>query len=50
MIKVTDAAFVRFSAPDLVKLKSFLEDFGLVVHEQTEDVLYARGTDSDPWI
>jgi len=50
MIKVTDAAFVRFSAPDLVKLKRFLEDFGLVVHEQTEDVLYARGTDGDPWI
>ena len=50
MIKVSDVAFVRFSAPDLGKMQSFLEDFGLVVHERSDDVLYARGTDRAPWL
>ncbi len=50
MIKVTDVAFARFSAPDLGKMQSFLEDFGFVVHERSDDVIYARGTDGDPWI
>lgn len=50
MIKVTDVAFARFSAPDLGQMRSFLEDFGLVVHESSDEVLYARGTDESPWI
>ena len=50
MIKVTDVAFVRFAAPDLARMQSFLEDFGLVVHERDEGVLYARGSDPSPWI
>ncbi len=49
-IKVTDIAFVRFSAPDLDRMQSFLEDFGLRVHERVGDVLYARGSDPEPWI
>ena len=50
MIKVKDAAYVRFGAPDLGKMEQFLTDFGLVVDSSNEDVLYARGTDASPYI
>ncbi len=45
MIKVQDVAYVRFGAPDLDAMESFLEDFGLAVAQRDEDILYARGTD-----
>ncbi len=50
MIKVKDVAWARFSAPDLDKMEGFLLDFGLRVAERSDNALYARGTDSDPWI
>jgi len=50
MIKVQDVAFVRFGAPDLDAMESFLLDFGLVVTSRAEDVLYARGTDPSPYL
>jgi catechol 2,3-dioxygenase-like lactoylglutathione lyase family enzyme len=50
MIKVADVAYVRFSAPDLGLMKTFLEDFGLVVNGPTGDVLYARGSDPSPYL
>jgi catechol 2,3-dioxygenase-like lactoylglutathione lyase family enzyme len=50
MIKVTDVAYVRFSAPDLTVMERFLADFGLVVHAREGDVLYARGTDPSPYL
>ena len=50
MIKVIDVAYVRFSAPDLGAMKTFLEDFGLVVNAQQGDVLYARGSDPPPYL
>ncbi len=49
MIKVKDVAYVRFAAPDLEAMKRFLSDFGLVVNEHA-DVLYARGTDTSPYL
>jgi catechol 2,3-dioxygenase-like lactoylglutathione lyase family enzyme len=49
MIKVQDIAFVRFGAPDLDRMQTFLEDFGLVVTARDEDRLFARGTDPEPW-
>jgi hypothetical protein len=50
MIKVSDIAYVRFSAPDLDEMERFLGDFGLAVTERRNDVLYARGSDTSPWI
>lgn len=49
-INVTDVAFVRFQAPDLDVMQSFLEDFGLHVAQRTTDALYMRGTDDDGYV
>jgi catechol-2,3-dioxygenase len=45
MIQVTDLAYVRFRAPDLEKMESFLRDFGMVRAARTETALYMRGAD-----
>ncbi len=50
MIKVHDIAYVRFGAPDLDQMERFLTDFGLVVSQRDDDVLYARGTDPAPYL
>jgi len=50
MIKVRDAAYVRFSAPDLAAMEKFLTDFGLVVHSRDDETLYARGSDPSPYL
>lgn len=49
MIKVDDIAFVRFQAPDLDKMESFLVDFGLVRAHRDDNALYMRGLDGDPY-
>ncbi len=49
MIKVDDIAFVRFNAPDLDKMETFLSDFGLVRAQRDATTLYMRGTDGDPF-
>ena len=46
MIKVKDVAFPRFRAPDLDKMESYLEDFGMVRSARTEDKLFMRGLDA----
>lgn len=48
IIKVEDVAFVRFRAPDLGEMRAFLEDFGLVVAEQTPTRLAARAAGTAP--
>ncbi len=50
MIKVEDIAYVRFSAPDLDRMERFVRDFGLIVAERDERILYARGTDPSPYV
>jgi catechol 2,3-dioxygenase-like lactoylglutathione lyase family enzyme len=45
MIRATDVAYVRFRAPDLDRMESFLTDFGLVRSARTDTALYMRGTD-----
>ncbi len=50
MIRVRDVAYVRFGAPDLDRMERFLTDFGLVTQVRGDEVLYARGTDSSPYI
>jgi len=49
MIKVDDIAFVRFSAPDLDKMETFLSDFGLTRAHRDDKTLYMRGLDGDPY-
>jgi catechol 2,3-dioxygenase-like lactoylglutathione lyase family enzyme len=50
MIKVADAAYVRFGAPDLDAMERFLGDFGLSVTERGDERIYARGTDPSPYL
>ena len=49
VIKAEDIAFVRFRAPDLGRMRAFLEDFGLSVQAHG-DRLFARGTGPDPFL
>ncbi|HEY1710156.1 MAG TPA: VOC family protein [Rhizomicrobium sp.] len=48
IIKIEDAAFVRFRAPDLGEMRKFLEDFGLAIVEATDTRLVARGSGAAP--
>ena len=48
IIKIEDIAHVRFAAPDLAVMRSFLEDFGMVCWE-ADGCLYARGSDGRPF-
>lgn len=50
MIKVEDITFGRLQSPDLDVAEEFLTDFGMVRAERTNDTLYMRGTDPDPFI
>jgi catechol 2,3-dioxygenase-like lactoylglutathione lyase family enzyme len=47
-IKIEDVAFVRFRAPDLQAMRSFLEDFGLTASEATDRRLVMRGAGPGP--
>ena len=50
-IKIQDIEYVRFGAPDLARMRSFLIDFGMVeAEEQGDGVLRMRGTGSAPFI
>jgi catechol 2,3-dioxygenase-like lactoylglutathione lyase family enzyme len=48
-IKVEDVAYVRFSAPDLDAMETFLTEFGLVRAGRTDNALYMRGTGPEPY-
>jgi len=50
MIKVEDAAYVRFGAPDLDAMERFLTDFGFAVTQRGKERIYARGTDASPYV
>ena len=47
MIKVTDLAYGRLSAPDLDLMEEFLSAFGMVRADRTDKALFMRGTDPD---
>ena len=49
IIKVEDIAHVRFSAPDLAVMRSFLGDFGMTCFEEGGR-LYGRGGDGRPFV
>lgn len=50
VIKVEDIAYVRFRAPDLDAMESFLLDFGMARATRNENYLYMRGKDGEPFI
>lgn len=49
LIKIEDVAHVRFAAPDLAAMQSFLEDFGLAC-TTVDGRLYGRGSDGRPFL
>jgi len=49
MIKVTDIAYVRFRAPDLDRMETFLHEFGLESAARGGGCLYMRGSDPRPF-
>ena len=49
-VRVADIAFVRFEAPDLDVMESFLTDFGLQRSARDDQTLYMRGTDDEGFI
>jgi len=49
IIRIEDIAHVRFAAPDLAAMRSFLEDFGMNCVEEG-GLLYGRGGDGRPFI
>lgn len=50
MIKADDIAFVRFTAPDLDKMETFLTDFGLVRAHRDANALYMTGLGPDSFL
>jgi catechol 2,3-dioxygenase-like lactoylglutathione lyase family enzyme len=51
VIKVEDVAYARFRAPDLLKMKEFLLDFGLhEAEDSTSTILRMRGTGEAPFV
>ena len=49
VIRIEDIAHVRFAAPDLPAMRSFLEDFGLICFEENGR-LYGKGRDGRPFV
>jgi catechol 2,3-dioxygenase-like lactoylglutathione lyase family enzyme len=49
-VRVADIAFVRFEAPDLDVMESFLTEFGLQRSGGDDETLYMRGTDDEGFV
>lgn len=49
VIRIEDIAHVRFSAPDLARMRAFLEDFGLHVFE-AQGRVYGKAGDGRPFV
>ncbi|HEX4711667.1 VOC family protein [Phenylobacterium sp.] len=50
IIKIEDVAFVRFQAPDLDRMRDFLQDFGLEVIDRDAQRLFACGGGPSPFL
>ncbi|MEH6567756.1 MAG: VOC family protein [Halioglobus sp.] len=50
LTRAVNTAYIMFEVPDLEKQKMFLQDFGMVVSELSDENLYMRGYGSDPYI
>ncbi len=49
LIKADRIAYVIFERPDLNQQENFLQDFGLLTHKKTDDALFMRGTENQPY-
>jgi catechol 2,3-dioxygenase-like lactoylglutathione lyase family enzyme len=49
-IRIEDIAHVRFTAPDLDTMKTFLVEFGLTPVASDDGILYARGAGPQPFV
>ncbi len=45
-----NTAYIMFQVPDLKQQKAFLQDFGMVVAQESAQALYMRGYGTDPYI
>ena len=50
IIKIADIAHVRFTAPDLAEMQTFLTEFGLSAALWDDGALYARGAGPAPFL
>ncbi len=50
IIKIEDISHVKFAAPDLNQMRSFLEDFGLQFVAMSDDLLFMRGAGTAPFL
>lgn len=50
LIRIEDIAHVRFTAPDLSAMATFLQEFGLALVASDDGVLYARGAGPAPFL
>ncbi|HEX2590393.1 MAG TPA: VOC family protein [Rhizomicrobium sp.] len=50
IIKIDDVAYVRFRAPDLGEMRTYLEEFGLAVAASDDNRLFMRGTGTAPFL
>jgi catechol 2,3-dioxygenase-like lactoylglutathione lyase family enzyme len=50
MITVRDIAYVRYAAPDLERMESFLKDFGLHRAARTDRALYMRAANAQSFV
>jgi catechol 2,3-dioxygenase-like lactoylglutathione lyase family enzyme len=50
IVRIVDIAYVRFTAPELQIMRSFLEDFGLSEARASEQSLYMRGHGDSPFL
>ncbi len=49
-IRIADIAYVRFAAPDLDAMETFLIEFGLTRAHRDGETLYMRGAGPDPFV
>jgi catechol 2,3-dioxygenase-like lactoylglutathione lyase family enzyme len=49
-VRVRDVAFVRFEAPDLDAMETFLTTFGMTRAARDDQTLYMRGTDDEGFV
>lgn len=50
IIRIADIAYVRFGAPDLEAMETFLNEFGLTRAHQDGETLYMRGAGTGPFL
>jgi hypothetical protein len=50
MPKALDVAYVVYQVPDLDRMESFMQDFGLVTTERRDHALYMRGAGPAPYV